>query len=72
MDGFPKVKVKEDIILQDYTFNIIKEKEGTPKNVTIVIDKRIEKQEKLNQLKDEKYETPPRSPLAPVVNSPDM
>ena len=72
MDGFPKVKVKEDIILQDYTFNIIKEKEGPPKNVTIVIDKRIEKQEKLNQLKDEKYETPPRSPLAPVVNSPDM
>lgn len=72
MDGFPQVKVKEDIILQDYTFNIIKEKEGTPKNVTIVIDKRIEKQEKLNQLKDEKYETPPRSPLAPVVNSPDM
>ena len=72
MDGFPKVKVKEDIILQDYTFNIIKEKEGTPKKVTIVIDKRIEKQEKLNQLKDEKYETPPCCPLAPADISADM
>jgi len=72
MDGFPKVKVKEDIILQDYTFNIIKEKEGTPKNVTIVIDKRIEKQEKLNQLKDEKYETPPCCPLASAINRTDM
>lgn len=72
MDGFPKVKVKEDIILQDYTFNIIKEKEGTPKNVTIVIDKRIEKQEKLHQLKDEKYETPPCRPLAPADISAGM
>jgi len=72
MGGFPEVKVKEDIILQDYTFNIIKEKEGTPKNVTIVIDKRIENQEKLNQLKDEKYETPPCCPLPPADISAGM